>query len=224
MGKSIFDFQFGIFDCDGTLINSMPFYTRVFVEVLKEKTGIPKKYGRKFYKETAGTPVLKQYEEVLRINNKLADPKEMAELFFERFNREKEGMRFKVFPGAMDLLKKLSVQGIKLFITSGSRLNDLAEKLNNNDLLAFFELIMGSDEIPKGIEHIKIFATRCNLPLEEFAQKAFLVGDGPTDMRIAKEARIYAIGVDTTVEAKLLIGAGADRVIKNIKDLGKEGN
>ncbi len=221
MEKNILDFECGIFDSDGTLIDSMPLYIRVFAEILNEKTGIPIKVGRKFYKETAGTPLPRQCEQILKVYSKTADVQEMVELFFQRLDEEKNKKKFKAFPGTKEILRKLNARGIKLFVTSGSRYQDLEKKLAEHDLLIYFDLIMGSDEIPKGVEHIKIFANWCELSFEEFTQKTFLVGDGPTDMRIAKESGIYAIGVKTTIDAKTLIKAGANEVVKNIKDLVK---
>ncbi len=213
MKINLSDFESGIFDIDGTMIDSMTTYGEVFASVLNKKTGISKEEAKRFYYETAGIVVWKQFEQILALFQKSADVPEMVELFFEEASKK----RFKAFPGARKLLRGLNKKGIKLFATSGSRNQDLDKKLKENDLLRYFDLIIGSTEIPKGIEHIKIFANRCGLPLEEFAKKAFLIGDGPPDMRIAKEAGIYAIGVTHTVEAGLLIQAGADEVIPNLK-------
>lgn len=216
MKRKITDFRFGIFDCDGVLVNSMPFYAREFAKVLNEKTGIPIKIGEKFYRETAGTIVSKQFEQILELRNKSADVSEMVELFFERIN--KEG-KFKIFPGAKRVLKELHKAGFKLFVTSGSRHQDLEKKLAVNDLLIYFDLIMDSDVIPKGIAHMKIFAAWCELSLEEFAKRAFYLGDGPTDMRIAREAGIYAVGITNTCDAKLLLRAGADETIRHLTEI-----
>jgi len=209
---NLFDFEFGIFDIDGTIIDSMTTYEEIFATVLNKKTGIPKEEAKRFYQETAGIVIRKQFEQILALFKKSADVSEMAELFFEKAGKK----RFKAFPGAKKLLENLHKGGIKLFGTSGSRNQDLDKKLKDNGLLIYFDLIMGSSEISKGIEHIKIFADFCNIPLEKFAKKAFLIGDGPPDMRIAKEAGIYAIGVSTTVDAKMLLQADANEVVKKI--------
>jgi len=221
MKRDIFEFEFGIFDCDGTLIDSMSFYTETFVVVLEEKTGIPREIGRKFYKERAGTPALKQYEQILELydKNKLADVREITELFFQRIDKIDKEKKFRVFPGTKKLLMELCRRGLKLFVTSGSKCRILERKLEKHDLLVYFDLIMGSDEILKGVEHIKIFADWCELPIEKFAKRAFLLGDGPSDMRIARESGVYAIGIANTVDAEILIKAGADDIVKNLKDL-----
>ena len=38
-------------------------------------------------------------------------------------------------------------------------------------------------------------------------------------MRIARESGVYAIGIANTVDAEILIKAGADDIVKNLKDL-----
>jgi len=213
MRRNIFDFEFGIIDVDGTLIDSMPIHGEVFATILNEKTGIPKEAAEKFYRETAGLIIQKQFEQILDIYQKWADVSEMVRLFFEEMSKRE----FKIFPGVKRFLAELHKKRVKLFATSGSKLEDLDKKLRDNGLLSYFKLIMGSDRIPKGVEHIEIFAETCNLPLEEFARRAFYLGDGPTDMKIAKRCGIYAYGIQNTVDAKTLIKAGADEIIETLE-------
>jgi len=59
---------------------------------------------------------------------------------------------------------------------------------------------------------------KVGLSLEQFAQQSVYFGDGPGDMRLAKEAGIFAIGVAQTVSPDLLKEAGADLVIEKIGD------
>lgn len=64
--------------------------------------------------------------------------------------------------------------------------------------------------------------TFCFDPVKRgFAKKAFLVGDGPIDIRIAKEAGVYAIGISHIVKAEPLIKARENKVVNDFKDLKK---
>ena len=106
-------------------------------------------------------------------------------------------------------------------MSTGSRTAVSKERLAKLDLLRYFSVILGSNEIPKGPKHIEEFAKSVNLPTEEFAKQSFYCGDGVRDMKIAKMFGIYAIGVAQTLSKEKLLEAGADVAVDKIEDVLK---
>ncbi|MEK6846180.1 MAG: hypothetical protein AABY26_05445, partial [Nanoarchaeota archaeon] len=53
----------------------------------------------------------------------------------------------------------------------------------------------------------------------EFFSRAFYVGDGPADMRYAKEHGILAIGITNTVSGEKLKEAGAEHIIERLEQV-----
>jgi phosphoglycolate phosphatase-like HAD superfamily hydrolase len=82
-----------------------------------------------------------------------------------------------------------------------------------------FREVIGSEIIPKGLGHIEVFARTTKRKRKEFCQKAFLVGDGPGDMKLACQAEIYAIGLTKTVSESVLREAGAQEIIHSFSEL-----
>jgi phosphoglycolate phosphatase-like HAD superfamily hydrolase len=122
-----------------------------------------------------------------------------------------------LFPGVRDTFRKIKIAGLKIFATSGSRTPDLEVLFRRHEIPC--DLILGSDEIPKGDEHIQRFAEFVKLPVPEFCRAAAYVGDGPHDMVIATQHQILAIGISTTMEHAHLRASGADVIISKIEEL-----
>jgi len=212
------EYKYGIFDLDGTIINSMPTYTKVFFEILSEKFKIDIKNSSEYYLKSAGTPIEIQFQQVLENNNiSFENIPELVNEFFETVNSEK----FLIFERSRTIIEYLYNKNVLLFISTGSTTECSKERLVKSDLLKYFSVILGSNKITKGPEHIKGFAKFVNLPTEEFARRSFYCGDGIRDMEIAKMFEIYAIGIAQTIEKDDLLEAGADVVVDKIGDVLK---
>ena len=209
-------YKYGIFDLDGTIINTMPTYTKVFSEILNKRFEIPVENSRKYYICSAGTSIEIQFQNMLKNSNiSFTNTAKLTDKFFKTVNKEK----ILLFKKAKDVIKHLYNKNIPLFISTGSRTESTKKKLKEIDLLKYFSVILGSNEIPKGPEHIEEFAKYINLPTEEFAKQTFYCGDGLRDMEIAEMFEIYAIGIAHTVSKKRLIEMGADVAIDKIGDV-----
>jgi len=123
------------------------------------------------------------------------------------------------FPDVEKLIKKLTAENIKLFISSGSNTDEVIFRLKKAEILKYFEIALGGDKIPKSQKHIDFFANFCGLAPQKFASQTFLVSDGPNDMALAQKAGIFTIGITNTVSAAELKLAGANIAISNFKKL-----
>jgi len=211
METKISEFNFGIFDVHGTLLDNLRLY-RVFLRAASTfiiRNGEP-------YLPTAGMPVPCWVETLcnspslvwvtLRIEKVLA-------IFFESIATPNP----KLFEGAREVLLQLYNNGIKLFATTGGKTSTTEAKLKKLGINDFF-LGLSGRELPKR-EHIPYFARCLDLPLKKFSQQAFLVSDGSVDLALAKKYGVYGIGITNTLTPALLRAAGAKEVITNLREL-----
>lgn len=94
----------------------------------------------------------------------------------------------------------------------------MMKRLYEVGIFPYIDCLIGFDIYKKGLKHIEMLAAKGGLSLEQFASQSVYFGDGPGDMRLAKNAGIFAIGVAQTVNPELLKEAGADLVIAKIGD------
>lgn len=228
--KSLSDFSYGIFDADGTIFDSMPIYEQVFGKVVEENFGINPEESVAFYRRTAGLPLNLQFAGFLSQYQGKDDSRfygffrpedleiqKLVDRFFELI-LSRESSASTLFFEAQRVLANLHNRGLQLFLTSGTR-TDILQRRIETARIDFFAVIMGSEVIPKGLEHIDVFARAAGTAKDDFCAKAFLVGDGPGDMKLAKNAGIYAIGLTNTVLAEDLVKAGANEIISNLREL-----
>lgn len=211
-------FLYGIFDCDGTLVDSIPAYNKLLREILKEKYKIPIKNKERFTENFGdGVP----FQEILLniLQNKaprlIAKIESMMVVFFERADKQIE---YKLFPKTEQTLNALFEKGMTLFISTAC-INRVVDKKTRN-IKHLFKHIQSSEKIPKSAAHIEEFVKSLgNVAKDEFCKYAFFVGDTKKDMEIAKQCGIYAIGITNTVSAEKLKMFGANAIIKDLSEL-----
>lgn len=179
-----------IFDLDGTLVNSIPFHFQYHRYVIKH-------YGatlsRRFFEEkcNGSNPVefyktilkhynipLEKYDEVFALQQKLRNKKQKDHL-----------KEIKVFPGVKSTLKKLKAAGYKIAVASSSNHKYVSTLLKNNDILHYFDHIVGGDEVikTKPDPHIFLLARKeLNIP----KAGCVIVEDAKNGVKAAKNAKI----------------------------------
>ena len=202
-------------DLNGTLVDAMPIYTRVFCDVVKRHTGIESPKVAAYSIAATGTPWDEQFSHILE-DHKL--PKDEVPKMMDEFCSIVYDETYSLFPGAEELLKLFETKGYKVFITSGSGTGPMLKRLYEVGVFPYIDFLFGFDIYKKGLKHIQMLAEKVGLSLKQFALQSVYFGDGPGDMRLAKEAGIFAIGVAQTVNPELLKEAGADMVIAKIGD------
>lgn len=187
-------FDFGIFDCDSTLVQTGKAYVKDSNTLTTWFIGILRKL--------IPLPILMEVENLLI-------------KFFDYIGKE---VKYSRFPNTAFVLKFLKNLGhITLFVSSASKQKVLERKLQDSDISRYFEIILGA---PKGKQHLEIIRKSLNLSIKEFSKKAFFVGDNPSkDIKLAKSYGLYAIGITNSHSAEELKKAGADAVIDEIEQL-----
>lgn len=207
-------YHYAIFDLDGTLDNQMPHYTRAFVSACTER-GLPEKGLAEIYANTAGTPLHQQFQQVLGKDGTQSTIESVVTRFWQLVDKKEKP---NLFPGARELIRSLYAQGMNLYITTGTETSRAQRRLREMDLKQYFTLVLGQGEgVEKGPQHLQRMQEQAHD--EQFFSRAFYIGDGPADMRYAKEHGILAIGIINTVSAEKLKEAGAEHIIEKLEQV-----
>lgn len=215
VGLINFEVKYIVSDLNGTLVDAMPIYTRVFCDVVRRHTGIESPKVAAYSIAATGTPWDEQFSHILEAHRM---PKAEVPKMMDEFCNIIYDETYLLFPKVKELLKLFKTKGYKVFITSGSGTGPMMKRLYEVGLFPYIDCLIGFDIYKKGLKHIEMLAEREGLSLKQLASQAVYFGDGPGDMRLAKDAGIFAIGVAQTVNPELLKEAGADMVIAKIGD------
>jgi phosphoglycolate phosphatase-like HAD superfamily hydrolase len=205
--------QYNIFDLDGVFDDRMPVYTESFATTFEE-LGVGKDVSVPFYLGTAGTPVRKQIQQLLAQSKVRADVLKCEKRFWELVGNQEP----RPFPGGVELVRTLKEQGRNLYITTGSQTEEAKERLAKMGILDYIDIVQGSDgRMQKGRAHLEVFKNHSRN--QAFRFETSYLGDGPSDMKYAKEFGIeWPIGITTTVKASKLVEAGARKVIASLNE------
>lgn len=208
--------KFGVFDFDGTIVDTMPIYFEVSAHLIAGEYGLSGKEFEEYSMRYTGIPIDELFSGFLKEHHKPTNKvKDNLETFFELVNAKE----FPLIEGAKEAIEKVYERGFKLFISTGSQTEKTKERLEKAGLLKYFSVVYGSSEIEKGPEHIRDFAKFSNISLGDFAKNSFFLGDGPGDIKLAKTCNMKAVGVAYTFKKEYLLEAGADIVFDKIKDV-----
>lgn len=208
--------KFGVFDFDGTIVDTMPIYFETSAHLISREYGLDPEEFERFSMNFTGMPTDEIFSRFLIAHDKPTDKvQENLRDFFDLVNQRE----FPLIEGAREAIEDVHKKGFKLFISTGSETPKTKERLEKTGLLKYFTLVFGSSEIDKGPEHIELFAKHSRISLEDFARKSFFLGDGPGDMKLAKSCKMRALGVAHTFQPQYLLDAGADMVFSKIKEI-----
>src|SRR3989344_932323 len=119
---------------DGTLLDSMRLYKRIFIKMVAP-FGINSKKAKEFYIRSAGMPLPEQLEKILKANG-ISVKKQDIKVLSDRFRKLASRDKTKFFPGAKKLVHELSARGITVMISSGAQDSSITERLIAGGLTA----------------------------------------------------------------------------------------
>jgi phosphoglycolate phosphatase len=160
-------------DLNGTLVDAMPIYTRVFCDVVKRHTGIESPKVAAYSIAATGTPWDEQFSHILE-RHKLPEaevPKMMDEFCTIIYDET-----YSLFPAVEELLKLFKTKGYKVFITSGSGTGPMMKRLYEVGIFPYIDCLIGFDIYKKGLKHIEMLAAKGGLSLEQFARSQSISG------------------------------------------------
>lgn len=200
-----------IFDLDGTIVDSIGDITLSLNYALKP-FGF-KQFSDKEVRQMVGGGISKLIESVLGDKNQSFNAEALSR--FLEYYWDNISVKSIIFPGVKETLAKLS--GFRKVILSNKREAFSKKLLNQIDLDHYFELIYGSDSVPKK----KPAPDAVNKVLSELSIKqsdAIIVGDSEIDVMAGKNAGIKTVGVTYGYRDKETL-LDADFILDDIRGL-----
>jgi pyrophosphatase PpaX len=174
-----------IFDMDGTLVSSLPAIyhceneiSRKYLKASLTLEEVISKFGPPAHKII--TDMTRDLPDALR-SQAVSD-------YYECY-RTQVPSRALVFPGIVDLLRKIRSSGRRLALFTGVEKNMMEYTLDPFELSEFFEVRVTADDIQKSKpdpEGINVALSR----LKTNANESMYVGDSPSDMIAGKRAGV----------------------------------
>ena len=178
-----------IFDFDGTLANSEPYHFKAYNEIFE-------RYGHSLNSEEYWVEFTSKGKgiagEIERHNLKIdADPLDMRKQKFEIYSRLCRSGVIKLFPGAVELIERLSKK-YSMAIASGSWTKDIRSILKNQNAESLFSVILGKESAPKEKPHPDIFLKAASL-MNLAPESCFVVEDALKGLAASKAAGMKCI-------------------------------
>jgi phosphoglycolate phosphatase-like HAD superfamily hydrolase len=215
--RSVFSFRYGIFDMDGTLIDSMQPCLKIFADLVADH-GINEAAARASFEAATSARLTDIFRQTIIASGRTVTDQEIADLHLE-FERRIRLQPIDFFAGAKRLVRALNAKGITLFVSSGSPDETVNRRLGSERSRGRFKLTLGSTATPKGPLHIQAFAEAAGVCVTELARDCFYCGDSEMDMLIGHRFGLYTVGVLGTIGADRLRAAGARRLVPGIGTL-----
>jgi pyrophosphatase PpaX len=200
-----------LFDLDGTVLNTNNLIIQSFKHVFREING----------QSIASEAIVACFGEPLRVSLQRLSPDNWEVLLeeYRRFSLLHHDDLTEIFQGAKECLELLRDSRIKLGIVTSKMRSTALKGLDLFELTPFFDGIVGMedcqqhkpdpDPVIKGCQAVGVNPT-----------EAFMVGDSVFDIKSAKAAGAYAIGVMWSMNnMDLLAEAGADAIVSTFEDL-----
>ncbi|MFH1255755.1 MAG: HAD family phosphatase [Candidatus Diapherotrites archaeon] len=202
-----------IFDLDGVLIDSMEQHCKTELQPLHEM-GVPATMEE--LHEFIGVPAGDFFKAMLKKYGKKGDPEKLLERKYAlmEFGAEK----IPAFPGAIELVESLKSSGFLIAVGSSSRTFFVEKALAAIGLKEKIPVIASSSEVKQGKPAPDIFLLAAKkLSLEP--KECVVIEDAIQGVNAAKAAGMKCIAVTNSFPAEKLKAAGAELVVKSLKQL-----
>ena len=184
------NYQYVLFDLDGTLTDSVLGVINGFSYVIKKmgKPVPPESTLRKF----VGPPLIVSFGKHLGYPPEQAE--KAVEMFREYYNEMGGAIENRVYPGIEKLLAELNAAGKKLIVATSKGARAANIVLDHFDLRKYFVFAATADDIirPRKVDVIRYALQSCGVT---DLTKAVMVGDREHDVLAANEVGLDSIGV-----------------------------
>ena len=202
-----------IFDMDGVLIDSEPYYVNSFRQFL-QTNNIP--ITEEQLGKIAGASSEMIWNMLSNVWTNPMEPAEIRRLYHD--TQPKTHLPFKqlLFPGVIETLTALKKKGYTLALASSSRLDVIQNMLEETGTAHFFEHVVSGEMFHESKPNPEIYLNVLNL-LELQAKDCIAVEDSTYGIQASKKAGIDTIAIlDTRYSHDQSL---ADYIIENITQL-----
>lgn len=199
-----------IFDLDGTLMDSMPYHKKSWLEFL-QKNGLSLS-EEAFERHNYGTI----QETIARLFGDDLEPAHFQSLCYEKeaLYRSMYQPHLKEIDGAVAFLKVLKSKQIKTALaTMGNQLN-IDFSLDGLGIRHCFDVVCGGDDVKKGKPHPEIFHLAAER-LQLDSKNCIVVEDSAGGIAAGLNAGMKVVGITTTHNRQDLLQMGCHQVIDN---------
>ena len=195
-----------IFDFDGTIADTMPFLTKLAVDLLTEHYPVEPAAARKRYLETVGVDFRSQLEELFP-----GHPENDAVAAAFEADKRAGILDCPVFSDVVQILELLDRQGVTRFVCSSTTRELVVSYLRRHALEAGFEDCLGYEPGLAKTKQVKLILARHELDPREVV----FVGDAPRDHELLRGTGVRFVGIHRLFDA----GEFRRRGIPSVNDL-----
>ncbi|HUQ84726.1 MAG TPA: HAD family phosphatase [Candidatus Limnocylindrales bacterium] len=205
-----------IFDLDGLLIDSEPYWTESIALLFKKQK---KKFSIEYKRKAHGRGAREAIEVYKREAGLVGDTDELV--------AERRSILYKILlpnvslmTGAAKIVESMHKKGLKLAIATGGYPKEkLVEILRKLQILDFFIIIVSSDEVKKGKPEPDVFLEAAKR-LRVNPAECLVFEDAPSGVLAGKAAgmTVYAVNSDQSIQEELK-KAGADSVFSSLAEI-----
>ena len=207
-----------LFDYDGTIVDSAKMIVKGAIEAFK-LCGLPEPNPKKI-RENIGKTLAVALKEYMPLGYNVT-PNQISEAYRNWYAEQgRKGLQDEpLFEGMIDLFNKLkNNKSFYLGIATNKSRIALDNGLEKHNLKKYFDITLSTDEaLPKPDPEMAV------LSMEKFNinnKSTIMVGDTISDMGLAKNANIIAVGVTWGYNnTSLLKKSGADFIVSSANDL-----
>ncbi len=182
-----------LWDMDGVIVDTAPFHFKAWQQTFS-KLGV--KYTTAQFKASFG----QRNEAIIpEIIGKPISPEEIAAIAREKealFRRLARG-KIKPFPGAVELLQRLSKSKIKMALVSSTPLRNIDAVLESLEIKAVFQTIISGADVSKGKPDPECFLLAASR-LGAKPENCIVIEDSTAGVSAAKSAGMKCIAITNT--------------------------
>jgi choline kinase/phosphatidylglycerophosphate synthase/phosphoglycolate phosphatase-like HAD superfamily hydrolase len=181
-----------IFDFDGTIADTMPFLTKLAVDLLTEHYPVEPAAARRRYLETVGVDFRSQLEELFP-----GHPENDAVAAAFEADKRAGILDCPVFSDVVQILELLDRQGVTRFVCSSTTRELVVSYLRRRALEARFEDCLGYEPGLAKTKQVKLILARHELDPREVV----FVGDAPRDRELLRGTGVRFVGIHRLFDA-----------------------
>jgi len=212
----------GLFDIDGTLIESSKVHVHAFSQAFMKVYGVNATIDMIEHHGMTDPEIVHEVLMRIGLTEQMIESrfKQCMKMLVESFNELVDENGVVVLEGVREVLEELKKHHVLLALVTGNLQAIAREKLKRIDLDHYFHIgAFGSDEMRRR-ELVKLAVARAEKHYEVQFSKVFLFGDTPKDMEAGKESGVTTVAVTTGIYSReRLKKAGADFVLKDLSDI-----
>jgi phosphoglycolate phosphatase len=187
------EFKLIIFDCDGTLVDSLDGIVRS-AQLALDELGYKRTLAHNEVAQVVGLSLYQAFEQILP-NAEPAEVERGVELYKSPYKELADGGAFTttLYPGVIETLLQLQSAGLIMAVATGKSLKGLQRNLEELDFGEYFVCLKTADHAPSKPNPEMLLQVLAETGFA--AHEALMIGDTDFDMNMGRAAKIKTCAV-----------------------------